>query len=672
MSTNDGPAPTPVTLSPVTPASPATYGRAKSKSTDGPRPHTRPRGMTDTSGLRPSLRKDLPPLTRQPSFTRSVITPPGTSPPSQALPPVPSLKYLSVSRGPDRSPTDPGSSSSSSLSFASSISEYDLISKNVCVEDRRLQSIRDQAKVVPEPRAKSPTRILRGALSPTLSRRSPTAEDRLNALKKMPSQPSLQCKLTGPPPGYPDDRSLGADDVLGSPKSLKQQRSFHHPRAPVPPLPALRHATSFTPSEVSTSQSVDWSKDRERQKDKRESAASVSKRRFLPGSMRLGSTSHAATFIFDDDTGSLIIPPSEFDSRPDGSSPPRFTNPFGSPGVESMMLPATSSFYDDLAGSPTTIYHFPQSTEPPPLEAGPQQILSAAQLLKLEEMLENDDPDVSSDPSSPTSPSELGSPGVATPALPPAFEEFGFNHGYPLRKTSWTDSIVSSSTVFSSTFSDKVAFSDKVETGSTLSFFDQQQHPGYRPRTTSGNLTPMESTFLAKRSHSALASPSQSAVSMGIESTFGIEPNQPLGGLTPPPRLRPKVAAGARTLGNRGSMAHIQPLSPPPLRRNPTGTSSISSRSTSSKSSSSRKEAKPPPPTFKNDPPVKGIMRKPSFLDIDDDVEPDVRSSAQVLVGGDPYQRNVSISSIDDSFLDLGRENTSFETIRTLSVEGPG
>ena len=626
--------------------------------------------MTDTSGLRPSLRKGLPPLTRQPSFTRSVITPPETSPPSQALPPVPSLNYLSVSRGPDRSPTDPGSSSSSSLSFASSISEYELMSKTVCVEDRRLQSIRDQAKVVPEPRTKSPTRILRGALSPTLSRRSPTTDDRMNSLKKMPSQPSLQSKLNGPPPGYPDDRSLGADDVLGSPKSLKIQRSFHHPRVPVPPLPALRHATSFTPSEVSVSQSVDLSKDRERQKDKRESTASLSKRRFLPGSIRRGSTSHAATFTFDDDSGSLIIPPSELD-RPDGSSPPRFTNPFGSPGVESMMLPATSSFYDDLAGSPTTISHFPQSSEPPPPETGPHQILSAAQLLKLEEMLESDEPDLSSDPSSPASPAELGSPGAATPAVPPAFEEFGFSHGYPLRKTSWTDSIISSSTVFSSTFSDKVVFSDKVETGSTLSFFDQQQHPGYRPRTTSGNLTPMESNFLTKRSHSALASSSQSTTSMGIESTFGIEPNQPLGGLTPPPRLRPKVAAGVRTLGNRGSMAHIQPLSPPPLRRNPTGTS-ISSRSTSSRSSSSRKEAKPPPPAYKNDPPVKGIMRKPSFLDIDDDLEADARSRAQVLVGGDPYPRNVSISSIDDSFLDLGRENNSFETIRTLSVEGPG
>jgi hypothetical protein len=65
-------------------------------------------------------------------------------------------------------------------------------------------------------------------------------------------------------------------------------------------------------------------------------------------------------------------------------------------------------------------------------------------------------------------------------------------------------------------------------------------------------------------------------------------------------------------------------------------------------------------------------MKKPSFLDIYDDPEVDARSRAQVMIGDDIHQRGISISSIDDSFLDLGRENNSFDTIRTLSVEGPG
>ena len=663
---NDVSASNPAITSPVSARTSGTHGRSKSKSSDGPRPHTRPRGMTDTTGIRPGLRKDVgrPSLSRQSSFSRSIITPPETSPPSQELPPVPCLKYLSALPNSDGSPSDPGSSSSS-LSFASSISEYEPLPRVACVEDKRLQSIREQAKLPSEPRTKSPTRVLRGALSPTLSRRPATADDRPGSLKKMPSQPSLQNKLTGLSE-YPDDQCLGVDDVLGSSKFPKKQRSFHHPRVPVPPLPSLRHATSFTPSEISVPQSVDSPKDKDRQREKRESTASISKRRFLPGSIRRGSTSHAATFTFDDDTGSLIIPPSEID-RFDKSSPPRFTNPFGSPGVESMMLPATSAYYDDLTGSPTAVSDFPQSVDAQSQDTGPQRILSTAQLLKLEEMLENDESEVSADPSNCTSPTELGSP---LPASPPLFEEFGFGNLSSQKKNSWTDSIVSTSTVFSTTLSDKVVFSDRVETGSTLSFFDQQQHPGYRPRTGSGNLTPMDSTFSIKRNNSAFASSSQSAISMGIESTFGIEPNQPFGGLTPPPRPRHRLATSTMGPGDRGSVVHIQPLSPPPLRRNPTSVST-SSRSTSSRSSP-MPSPKSPPPAFKNDPPIKGIMKKPSFLDIYDDSEADARVRVQVVIGGDIHQRNTSISSIDDSFLDLGRENNSFDTIRTLSVEGPG
>jgi len=65
-------------------------------------------------------------------------------------------------------------------------------------------------------------------------------------------------------------------------------------------------------------------------------------------------------------------------------------------------------------------------------------------------------------------------------------------------------------------------------------------------------------------------------------------------------------------------------------------------------------------------------MKKPSFLEIEDDLDADAGTRVRVVIGGDIHQRTTSISSIDDSFLDLGRENNSFDTIRTLSVEGPG
>jgi len=65
-------------------------------------------------------------------------------------------------------------------------------------------------------------------------------------------------------------------------------------------------------------------------------------------------------------------------------------------------------------------------------------------------------------------------------------------------------------------------------------------------------------------------------------------------------------------------------------------------------------------------------MKKPSFLEIDDEADTDTRTGIQAVAGGDAHQRSTSISSVDDSFLDLGREANSFDTIRTLSVEGHG
>ena len=653
-SMNDIPA-----LSAASATLPTTDVRSRSKATDWPRPHTRPRGMTDNTGIRPSFRKDVdrPSLLRRPSSSRSIVTPPETSPPSHELPPVPSLKSLPMLPNPDGTPSDPGSSSSS-LSFASG-SEHDLLSKYPFAEDRRLQSIRDQVKAPSELGTKPPACPLR---------RSPfkhpiSSDDCVKSAKKMPSQPSFQARLAVSPSACPDELP---EDTLGPAKLLKKQQSFHLQRAPALPLPSLRHATSFTPSEPSLSLQMDSP---ERQKEKRESTASLSKRRFLPGSMRRGSSTQMTAFTFDDDTGSPIIAPSELD-RHDKSLPRRSSNPFGSPGVESMMLPATSTFYDDLASSPTGGSHFPQSTETQSQDTTPQRILSTAQLLQLEEMLENDDSEVSTDPSSRTSPAEFSSPKDQSPVNPPPFEEFGFGSRSLRKKNSLTESVLSSSTIFSSILSDKIIFSDKVETGSTLSFFDQQQHSDYRPRTTSGSLTPVDSSISMKRSHSTFSSTPQSTTSMGIESTFGIEPNQPLGGLTPPPRRRPKTGTSPQSTkgrGYRGSMAHIQPLSPPPVRRNTTSTSA-SSRSTSTRSSPIS-SPKSPPPAFKNDPLTRGIMKKPSFLEIDDDVETEAGTRVRV---GDIHKRSTSILSVDDSFLDLGHESHSFDTVRTLSAEGPG
>jgi hypothetical protein len=48
------------------------------------------------------------------------------------------------------------------------------------------------------------------------------------------------------------------------------------------------------------------------------------------------------------------------------------------------------------------------------------------------------------------------------------------------------------------------------------------------------------------------------------------------------------------------------------------------------------------------------IMKKPSFFEMDNNTEADVCTRVRVVVSGGTRQRSASISSIDNTFLDLG------------------
>ena len=462
----------------------------------------------------------------------------------------------------DGSPSYP-TSSPPRLSSAST-SEYDFLSKDVSVKERRLQRILEQGKIPSEPRAKSPTWAVRGAVNPTHTKRPTQSHDHMKSLKKIPSQPLLQTKSTGSLL-TPDDRSLGVDDASGSAKLQKKRQSIRSPWVPVQPVvaPYLRHATLFTPRKTPAPQPTSSPKDKGRV-----STASLPRGRLFPGLIRRGSSQMAA-LTFDDDTGS---PPSELDEYGEGL-PTRFSNPFGSLGVESMVLPATSAYYDDLAGSPTAGSHFPQSTKARSQDTEPQQILYPAQMLRLVEMLENGDSAVSTNPSNRTSPAELGLPNDPPPVDPP----------------SPADSTISLSGVLSNPSSDRIMFPDRVETGSTLSVSDQRKHLGYRPRMASGNL---DSNLSMKHSHSAFPPSSQSTTSMGMESTFGIEPTRPLSGLPPPPRPRYGIAS-LRSMKRQGYREGIRPLLPPPPPIKVTSTVA-SSWLTSARSSPSPSPKSPP------------------------------------------------------------------------------
>ena len=529
------------------------------------------------------------------------------------------------------------------LSFPSP-SECDLLSRDVSVEEKRLRRTLEQGKIPSEPRVKPPKRAFSEAIGLTPSKRPTQSDGHMKSLEKMSSQPFLQTKFRGSPFTYPDDRSLGLDDAPRPAELLKGPQPYHYLRVSMPPVEAPRRGHAwFTPRKTPTPQPTSLSEDEE-EDERRVGTASLPTGRFLPGPIRRGS-SQMATLGSDDDTGS---PPSELDEY-GRSLPTRSSDSFGSLGVESIVLPATSGYYDDLAGSPTAGSHSPQSTKARSQDTEPQRILSPARMLGLVTMLGNDDSAVSTNPPNHTSPAELSSPNDPQPIDPP----------------SPADPMISSSGVLSNLPSDSIMFPDRVETGSTLSVFDQRKHLGYRPRMASGNL---DSNLSMKYSHSAFPPSSQSTTSMGMKSTFGTEPTQPLSGLPPPPRPRHRITSPKSTK-SQGYHESIRPLLPPPPPIKTTST--LASSWLTSVHSSPRPSPKSPPFPLGNDPPTRSMRKKPSFLEIGDDTDADTRAGVQVVAVGDAHRWNTSTSSIDDSFLDLGRENNSFDSIRTLSAEGP-
>jgi len=116
--------------------------------------------------------------------------------------------------------------------------------------------------------------------------------------------------------------------------------------------------------------------------------------------------------------------------------------------------------------------------------------------------------------------------------------------------------------------------------------------------------------------------PSTSQNSMaGTSSLFPSVPSLPSIGLPPPPRPRRQTAINDRE-------TTITPLSPAPIRRVNT----------------------------ERRPPVRSILKKPSFLDIEDETHP---------------RRPLSVASaFTGSFLDLDRGRDSFDTIRSQDEQG--
>jgi len=559
-----------------------------------PRPRTRSRGFIDTGHLRTdplvsdqrvspvSLHHAPSPrvVVRQPSSTKLQPLRPRTAPPASELPPAPgdvqqhdlSLLPAFVERTPQSA-----TSSSSSLSFASSSSSrLDTPEAEGRWRDiRRFKDAKKSGKSRPTSPSTDATRDIHGPTSkPSGGRRefSPT-----RSLKKAISIQNLPKRATGnsTPPSLPS-----AEDT----KSVKKQRSFHRTRIPMPPLPASLKQTSSSNSASGRDAlpvPEEWrASTQSSQKSPLSSPVlsptSVRKRLFSGTSLRQSTSSQ--TPEPDDDTPSIFSLPSVT-----STTRPHTAIPTHEPSVSNK--PDMSSFWDDET---------PNNPGPggESRDLGPQHILSAADILKFENMVrdgENLNGFVSSRESS--IPQSASKHSVRTIHE----QSTSARSLFPPSATRQFDSLGTASSKFL---------------------------PPGRQRTRGISLQGKVDDVTSGRSQTGVASIGQTVRSMSTQSLNALR------GLPPPPRQcsRPSTSSGATsqssddvplfTTGDRSSMIALAPLSPPPMRR-----------------SAPRRTLEPPSASPILRP---RISRTPSFLDMRDDVD---REPAPP----------------EDSFLDMGK-----------------
>lgn len=549
-----------------------------------------------------------------------------------------------------------------------------------------------------------------------------------------------------------DDHSTGHEKSSrekGKGKPPKKQRSFHHPRIPLPPLPHLRqshhsagsppvsqsshyHADSTTstitdnrrgstptmtfPSFSSLSISTNPS---EKSLDKSSSSPGrphtpVRKRLFSGSSLRRTPSSQAHT-PSEEDTRSVLSLTLE-DGRPGGMYAHQL-----SPND------SVASFWEDGEGNTIAVLPKPQT------EYVPQQIMSPADMLALEAIVQQEqDERARHDQSQGEDRSRRDSARSLTPSVTVHdpdnqvgyVEDFGragaLESSYMgvgsitgRRRGNSQGSSMSASTTSMSINTPSTGLGRDWHLGSpsvasmtgasevdgpssppsSMRFWERGKGrngqdfgpPSPQKQTMSGRTPPLSplspysqssrptrSTSMFSKSggplRSGRPSTSQSDItppSSPISSSFLVSPGgsghtmmySPPTSLPPPPRRRPRTSSAVTATSThadsiiREREEPEEPIGPlPPPRR-----------------SAQRAGRSPYPPSSARNDKVgsqrRSIMRKPSFLDIEDEAE----SSSEAQATAKPFE--------DANFLDLGRGKDSFDTVRSvdiLELVGPG
>ncbi|KAL0071731.1 hypothetical protein AAF712_000653 [Marasmius tenuissimus] len=568
---------------------------ARSRST---RPHMRARGMTvGTLSQRSKFLQDekeprlpspqRPPssfnhhdpvsptsprvVVRQPSIQRMGM--PATAPPSQKLPPPPPTNAPTE----DRSTTSRRSLRDSTSSALSSLS--------------RDTGMNNQHYI---PRNKARERVLMP---------SQPAEEHLESLSPKSTPQNLKRAVS--------QQSLKASSSLSKPeppageKVPRKQRSFHHPRIPLPPMPMpLRHASSFT--------NADGSQTIEAKRDSASGPSTpVRKRLFSGSSMRRPSTS--TSIAPEDDARSIFSISAEHDRSQRKSSTPAQTNP---PAQQPLQV---SSFWDE-----GDVPHSPQASV---MDYTPKQIMSPAEMLKLEadvqamEVSRSRGLSITSTTTSIASESEYDyAPSIASVASQSLF-------GGSLRPNPPGPVVRSHSMVIGGDVDDE------------MKGYSMKGYSKSRPSTSQG------------------AASGRPGSKSGPTSSPFSSPSPPPGfvSLPPPPRPRRTTTTSVASLGRRTEEPAMVSLSPPPRSK--------SVKSTRSTSSTQAASTAAPPVTATRRP----IMKKPSFLHIDDEVPRNSHSShshTRTAKPSEPRPSHVQkVLQHEDSFLDFARD--SIDTLRS-------
>ena len=501
-----------------------------------------------------------------------------------------------------------------------------------------------------------------------------------------------------------------ADDLNGhgiaGGKTPRKQRSFHASRVPLPPLPGFRSSSGSNQPTASVEAPTQPSSPS--MEPRRSSVTSPRKRLFSGSSARRSTSSHGPTSPSEDDKRSIFS--FESDIRPaTASGIEGITMSFGAAGGPLSLMTknaciSPSSFWDEHH-SPVGDGQRNGDKRASQTDYTPQYIMAPAEQLKLAEKLEDEDVAAVREPEP-----EPDADAARKPKLDLHPGDFGMTFtGAPAAVRSRTNSVLSSRP---STGTPAGAAPGEKNGGGVsrgASILSQKSsilspgahHPPPRPYPTSTSTAAMamgppplkvtiadsvaarngggpsrSASMLAKGSSkpaplSVRPSTANGSLSLTPPATPGYpvsshSPDMPNASLPPPPRRRPSrsdlheldlpaamaASAVAATAAKRMSVVPINPLSPPPVRgvrhrQDSTGGSSIAS---------SR-----PPSAFDRQKIMKrrSLMKKPSFLDIDDE---DVGGAASDSDDG----RAPESPSMDSSFLDMDRGKGSFDTIRSV------